>query len=75
MVRLSEMRLDGLAAVGLTEETAWPLAEAAWHSIGAEAKAYHRALETSGAIYAWEDDIWWAEKEFGPLGGNKRGLY
>ena len=60
---------DQLADVGLTEDTAWPLAEETWHRIGREVMAYLDELHVGFPPY--ERPIW-AEEQFGPPSGRRR---
>lgn len=60
---------DDLDAVGLTQQTAEPIAEATWHRIGPD------VLECLDALYngfpPYERPIW-AEREFGKPRGGRR---
>ncbi|PBB84575.1 MULTISPECIES: hypothetical protein [unclassified Mesorhizobium] len=60
---------DDLADIGLTEETAKPLAEATWHRIGHEVLASLDELHDGYPPY--ERPIW-AEEQFGPPRGGRR---
>lgn len=60
---------DDLAGVGLTEETAEPLADATWHRIGNDVIAHLDELHRG--FYPYPRPIW-AEEMFGPPSGLKR---
>ncbi len=52
-----------LAAVGLTSETARPLAESVWREIGDQVIAY---IEHSHRGFSPPERPFWAERQFGP---------
>jgi len=54
---------DELSAIGLTEETAWPIAEATWRRIGQDVIAHIDRLHEG---YYPPPRPFWAEEEFGP---------
>lgn len=60
---------DELAAIGLTEDTAAPLAEAMWHDIGDQVFAYYEDLYRG---YAPPERPYWAEEQFGPPGQTRK---
>lgn len=60
---------DELSAIGLTEETAWPIAETTWRRIGYDVIAHIDRLH--GGHYPAPRPFW-AEEEFGPPGARKR---
>jgi len=60
---------DDLAAVGLTEKTARPLAAETWRRIGDEVIAHLDALHVGFAPYSRPI---WAEEQFGTPGRNRR---
>lgn len=60
---------DELAAVGLTEQTAAPLAEQIWHEIGEQVFEHYEALYRG---YTPPARPYWAETQFGPPGGKRK---
>ncbi len=60
---------DELSAIGLTEETAWPIAEATWRRIGQDVIAHIDRLHEG---YYPPPRPFWAEEEFGPPSARKR---
>lgn len=60
---------DDLEDVGLTEETAAPIAEETWHAIGADVI---RHLENMHVGFAPLDRPIWAETVYGPPNGGRR---
>lgn len=60
---------DELAAVGLSSETARPLAKAVWHQIGDQVIAH---IEDMHRGFRPPERPFWAEREFGPPGGKRR---
>ncbi|MNT89473.1 hypothetical protein D3C72_2302050 [compost metagenome] len=60
---------DELSAIGLTEETAWPIAEATWRRIGQDVSAHIDRLHDG---YYPPPRPFWAEEEFGPPNARRR---
>jgi hypothetical protein len=60
---------DDLAAVGLTEEDARPLAAETWRRIGHDVVAHLDHMHIGFTPYSRPI---WAEREFGPPAGRKR---
>lgn len=60
---------DELAAIGLTEETAAPIAAQVWREIG-EAVIAH--IDSVHRGFAPPERPIWAEREFGPAVGRRR---
>lgn len=60
---------DELHAIGLTEETAEPIAEKTWRRIGADVIAHIEGLHHG---YYPPPRPFWAEEVFGPPDGRRR---
>lgn len=58
-----------LAAVGLTDRTAHPLAESVWRDIGDQVIAH---IEEMHRGFTPPERPFWAEREFGPPGGRRK---